>query len=177
MSEYANLLLLASYNSAMNAKLYQAAAGLTAQALAADRGAFFGSMLGTLNHLVAADTIWLKRFATLALPGAALDPVRAMAMPTALTARFSDELAALHAQRTLLDGVIERWIGALDAADLELVLHYQNSQGIVSDKRLGSLLLHFFNHQTHHRGQASTLLSQAGVDIGVTDLLALIPNQ
>lgn len=44
-------------------------------------------------------------------------------------------------------------------------------------KLLGSLVLNLFNHQTHHRGQATTLLSQAGLDVGVTDLLALIPEE
>ncbi len=40
-----------------------------------------------------------------------------------------------------------------------------------------SLVMHFFNHQAHHRGQVTTLLSQTGIDIGVTDLLALIPDE
>jgi uncharacterized damage-inducible protein DinB len=48
--------------------------------------------------------------------------------------------------------------------------------GMKQCKALGPLLTHFFNHQTHHRGQASTLLHQFGVDVGVTDLLALIPD-
>jgi len=60
-------------------------------------------------------------------------------------------------------------------SDLAQPLAYQNASGDCR-KRFGSLLLHFFNHQTHHRGQATTLLSQAGVDVGVTDLLAWIPE-
>ncbi|MEK7877983.1 MAG: DinB family protein, partial [Pseudomonadota bacterium] len=54
---------------------------------------------------------------------------------------------------------------------------YANMKGIVSNKRFSSLVMHFFNHQTHHRGQATTLLFQAGQDVGVTDLLAVIPNE
>jgi uncharacterized damage-inducible protein DinB len=168
--------LLAQYNTWMNAKLYEAAAVLSPQALNEDRGAFFGSLMGTLNHIVAGDTIWLKRFATLSA-SAALDRVRALPAPGALAAIYSTELAPLEAHRQMLDAVIEQWIAQLSAQDLEATLHYQNSKGVVNDKRLGSVLLHFFNHQTHHRGQASTLLSQADVDIGVTDLLALIPNR
>ncbi|HEU4815899.1 DinB family protein [Janthinobacterium sp.] len=176
MSEHANLVLLAQYNTWMNAKLYEAAAALSPQALNEDRGAFFGSLMGTLNHIVAGDTIWLKRFAMLST-SAALDRVRALPAPGALAAIYSAELTPLEAHRQMLDAVIEQWIAQLSAQDLEATLHYQNSKGVVNDKRLGSVLLHFFNHQTHHRGQASTLLSQAGVDIGVTDLLALIPNR
>ncbi|HEY0065239.1 MAG TPA: DinB family protein [Telluria sp.] len=177
MAECANLVLLASYNRWMNGKLYAAAAALPQQALEQERGAFFGSIIGTLNHLVAGDTIWLRRFATLPAHAAALAPVLALPAPSALAAIFSTDLAVLGAHRSMLDGVIENWIASLDAAALDASLRYQNLSGAVNDKPLGSVLLHFFNHQTHHRGQASTLLSQAGVDIGVTDLLMLIPNR
>jgi uncharacterized damage-inducible protein DinB len=177
MSEHANLVLLASYNSSMNAKMYAAAARLPPGELVADRGAFFGSVIGTLNHLVAGDTIWLKRFAVLCADQALLDPVRALAAPPALATLFSTELATLAAHRVMLDAVIEAWIAALQPHALAARLQYCNTKGERSDRPLGSVLLHFFNHQTHHRGQVSTLLSQAGVDIGITDLLMLIPNE
>lgn len=176
MSQLDHLVLLAKYNRWMNAKLYEAAATLPASVLREDRGAFFGSLMGTLNHIVAGDTIWLQRFSAHPAPFPALDPIRALARPAALDAPFSDDLGELHAHRKMLDDVIEHWVGALTEQHLQHVLHYRNSQGAMA-KRLSLLLLHFFNHQTHHRGQASTLLSQAGVDIGVTDLLALIPNE
>ena len=161
----------------MNAKLYEAAARLPYEALTADCGAFFGSLFGTLNHLVAGDTIWLQRFAQHFTQHATLDPVRALPAPAGLSAAFADTLPALFAHRRMLDDVIREFVAGLDDADLDQVLHYTNTKGVVSDKRFASLLQHFFNHQTHHRGQASTLLSQAGIDIGVTDLLALIPNE
>ena len=174
MSERAHVVLLAEYNEWMNAKLYAAAATLPREAFLADRGAFFGSIAGTLNHIVAGDTIWLRRFAT---RHRVLQPLLDLPAPAGLDAIYSTDLPALFVHRQWLDSLIRQWAGALSDADLEHVLHYANTKGIVSDKRFGSLVLHFFNHQTHHRGQASTLLSQAGVDIGVTDLLMLIPNQ
>ncbi len=176
MSERAQLAMLAEYNEWMNAKLYAAAARLAPDALLAERGAFFGSISGTLNHIVAGDTIWLRRFAAHPARHAALQPLLAAPAPSALTATFSTDLAVLGAHRQMLDATIRAWVAQLADADLDHVLHYANTKGVVSNKRFGSLALHFFNHQTHHRGQASTLLSQAGVDIGVTDLLALIPN-
>ncbi|WP_368737878.1 DinB family protein [Massilia sp. CCM 8734] len=176
MSELSHLRLMASYNSWMNQKIVDAAATLPAHELAAERGAFFGSLLGTLNHLVAADTIWLRRFATHPARFGALDAVLALPAPGALDAVYSDDLAVLAAHRRWLDGLIEKWLAQLAEADLDHVLHYASTKGIRSQKRFGDLLLHFFNHQTHHRGQASTLLSQAGVDLGVTDLLMLIEN-
>ena len=174
MSERANLVLLAEYNEWMNARLFSAAAELSPEELLANRSAFFGSIAGTLNHIVAGDTIWLRRFATHPARHAMLQPLLAWPAPASLATIYSTDLPTLFAHRQLLDGVIRQWTKALSHADLAHVLAYANTKGVVSGKRFGSLALHFFNHQTHHRGQASTLLLQAGVDIGVTDLLALI---
>jgi uncharacterized damage-inducible protein DinB len=142
-----------------------------------DRKAFFGSIFGTLNHLVAGDTNWLKRFAAHPAAHKALEPMRSMAAPSSLSTLLYDDLAGLAAQRQLLDGVIEQWLAELAEADLAHVLRYTNMRGDPFERRTSALLMHFFNHQTHHRGQASTLLFQAGQDIGVTDLLMLIPNE
>ncbi|MES2317907.1 MAG: DinB family protein [Pseudomonadota bacterium] len=174
MWERANLVLLAEYNQWMNTKLYEAAAELRPEELLVDRSAFFGSIAGTLNHIVAGDTIWLRRFATHPARYAMLQPLLELPKPASLAAIHSTDLPTLFAHRRMLDGVICAWAAALADADLDYVLEYANMKGVVSRKRFGSLVLHFFNHQTHHRGQASTLLSQAGVDIGVTDLLALV---
>ena len=170
-------MLLAEYNAWMNTSVYDAAATLTSDALCADKGAFFGSVMGTLNHIVAGDTIWLKRFATHPAHFSALEPLQAWPMPSGLSATFSPDLAALRAHRRALDAIITAWVAQLTDLELHSVFHYANTKGIVSDKRFGSVLLHFFNHQTHHRGQVTTLLSQAGVDVGPTDLVMLIPNE
>lgn len=169
--------LMASYNQWMNASLYEAAGGLPAEALAADRGAFFGSILGTLNHLVVADTIWLKRFASHPARYAALEPVRQLPDPLALDQVLFNELESLAAHRRMLDTVIMEWANSVTDDELDQVLHYANTKGIKSSKRFFSLVMHFFNHQTHHRGQVTTLLSQAGIDVGSTDLLVIIPNE
>ncbi len=177
MSERDQFVLMASYNAWMNGKLYEAAARLPHQTLVAESGAYFRSLFGTLNHLVAGDIIWLQRFARHFTQHTGLDPVRALPAPSGLAAQLADSLPALLAHRCMLDNAIIDFVARLAAADLDEVLHYASTSGVVSDKRFGSLLQHFFNHQTHHRGQASTLLSQAGIDVGVTDLLALIPNE
>lgn len=169
--------LMASYNQWMNARLYEAAGKLSAQELAADRKAFFGSIIGTLNHIAVADTIWLQRFAMHPSNHAALDAVRQMPVPGSLDTILFKDIGAMARHRIMLDEVISRWAAALTEADLQHVLHYKNIKGVAAQKRFASLLVHFFNHQTHHRGQAATLLSQAAQDLGVTDLLALIPNE
>jgi uncharacterized damage-inducible protein DinB len=170
--------LMAEYNAAMNRNVYQAAATLPHAELAADRKAFFGSILGTLNHLLAGDTIWLKRFAAHPADFPALRVMREVPLPAGgLAHSFGDDLAALATHRLRRDGVISQWAAQIRAEHLALPLEYRSSSGQVYRKDFGAVIAHFFNHQTHHRGQVSTLLTQAGVDIGVTDLLLWVPDQ
>lgn len=182
MSQNANFILLADYNTWMNTKLYDAAATLPVADLAADRGAFFGSIIGTLNHIVLGDTVWLQRFVNqsrtsqLTFP-TSVESVRQLPTPTTLNAILFTDLAELRQRRMMLDAAISSWIATLTDEDVAQNMNYSNMLGTAQCKQLGSLLLHFFNHQTHHRGQTTTLLTQAGVDIGVTDLVALIPNK
>ena len=167
--------LLARYNADMNQKLYDAAAQLPPGELEADRKAFFGSLLGTMNHLLAGDTIWLRRFSTHPANFPALQTAKALPQPSGLTHSFGDTLPALRTYREQLDAIILEWAPQITAADLAHTFEYRSTRGDLYRKHFGGVLLHFFNHQTHHRGQASTLLTQAGVDIGVTDLLLWVP--
>ncbi len=174
MSLHAHFALLAQYNQWMNDKVYATAARLPAAELAADRGAFFGSILGTLNHLMVADLAWLRRFAGLPGQAAALAPLAGEPAVTGLGQLLFADLAELTAHRRAIDVLIRRWIAGADAALLGETLRYTNMQGETMEKPLAQALLHFFNHQTHHRGQVTTLLTQAGQDVGVTDLARMV---
>ncbi len=177
MSLCGHILLMAKYNEWMNAKLYETASKLPPDEFARDRGAFFGSVLGTLNHIMVADILWLKRFAGHPAGYRTLEPLRGVHAPAALNEILHGDFASLSQHRRALDATIGAWAGEIAEADLEHVLDYTNTRGVRSQKRFASLVFHFFNHQSHHRGQASTLLFQAGLDVGVTDLLAVIPNE
>ena len=167
---------MADYNRWMNEKVYAAASRLSAQELAAARGAFFGSVIGTLNHLMVADLIWLKRFTRLPASPAALDCLQEIETPSSLDQLLYEDFAQLHEQRVWLDQVIAAWACALQAEHLEHILEY-DARNRRFRKRFTGLAMHFFNHQTHHRGQATTLLSQAGIDVGETDLRALLADE
>ncbi|MFP5397749.1 MAG: DinB family protein [Gammaproteobacteria bacterium] len=168
--------LMAQYNRWMNDRVFEAAATLDAATLAADRGAFFGSILGTLNHIAVADTIWLHRFARHEANFSSLGALSELARPSSLSQPLAPDLAGLRQYRRRLDELITGWVCELTPEHLSADLAYANMAGVESRRSFGALLQHFFNHQTHHRGQVSTLLFQCGVDIGVTDLLALIPR-
>jgi uncharacterized damage-inducible protein DinB len=168
--------LMAAYNRWMNERMYEAAATLDAATLTADKGAFFGSIMGTLNHIAVADTIWLPRFAQHEASFCSLRALSGFPQPSSLTQSLAPDLAGLRRYRNELDALIERWVAELTPEHLSVNLAYGNMAGVKSSRSFAALLQHFFNHQTHHRGQASTLLLQSGVDVGVTDLLAVIPR-
>lgn len=168
--------LMAEYNRWMNARMYEAAATLDAEALSADKGAFFGSILGTLNHIAVADTIWLHRFAQHEARFFSLSALSGFPQPTSLSQSLTSNLEELRDYRQALDALIERWVAELKPEYLSSSFTYGNMAGVRYSRNFGALVQHFFNHQTHHRGQATTLLFQSGVDVGVTDLLAVIPS-
>jgi len=171
-----NFILFSNYNTEMNQRVYLAAQQLSREELLKNRSAYFGSVMGTLNHLLVADTLWLQRIAQHPAQFSSIAAARALPKPDALNQMLFAELPDWYARRTLLDQMIEALMRQVNSADLESILFYTRTEGMPANKRLKDIFLHFFNHQTHHRGQISTLLFQAGVDMGVTDLLSLIPN-
>lgn len=169
---------MARYNTWMNEKIYQSAAGLSDATRKENRGAFFSSLHGTLNHILLADLIWLERFALPewdfpSLDGLSFERFRPF---TGLDMELFSDFNALTTEREIIDLAIQDWAEA-DLTDevLGAELMYQsivNPRDVTLPMTL--CVNHFFNHQTHHRGQASTLLSQMGVDPGVTDLIAML---
>lgn len=176
MSLRSNFELMADYNQWMNKSIYQTASDLDIAELTENRGAFFGSIIGTLNHILVGDTIWLKRFANHPSNLIALEYVRELESPKALDAILHTELEILSTARERMDDTILKFSHELTDDILSSSLEYRNTRGELFIKNFGHLIQHFFNHQTHHRGQVSTLFSQLNLDISMTDLVARIPN-
>ncbi len=173
-----NYRFLARYNHWFNARLYDACEKLGDEERKRDRGAFFGSIHGTLNHLIWADTLWLGRFARqqtfAAFPPGLLDLPPQAVHATVL----HEDWAALRSQRERLDAAIEAWVAEMPDDFPTRTMRSSNTQGVQRANPMWQAMTHFFNHQTHHRGQVTTLLMQAGVDVGVTDLMVLAnPSQ
>jgi len=172
-----NFELMAAYNQQMNISIYDVVSRLSEDEIKQQRGAFFGSVLGTLNHLLVGDIIWLKRFAKHEANFPSLDYVSALELPTSLDASLYSTLSDLAQNRLIMDQQIVKFTAELTEPALTTPLVYRNTKGVLFKKNFGYLLQHFFNHQTHHRGQVSTLLYQAGADVGITDLLMCIPDE
>lgn len=169
-------ILMARYNRWMNEKLYALVRAIPPEAVHEDRGAFFGSIFGTLDHIASADVIWLKRFSRVL--GAPAELARIAALPDAvsLAEPMAGSIEELCELRPILDEAIEAWVTTLDEQLLSRAIPYRRINGEPYNKPLFPLLMHFFNHQTHHRGQATTLFTQAGMEVGVTDLAVLVPD-
>jgi uncharacterized damage-inducible protein DinB len=152
-------LLMAEYNVWMNAKVYAACSTLPREALFEDRGAFFRSIYLTLNHIAYADMAFLSRFTG--------EPPTVPPLGEDLFGGF----AALRAERERLDRRILDWAPTLTFEWLNLPLTYVSKvDGRERSVPRWALVSHLFNHQTHHRGQVTALLSQQNVDVGATDI-------
>jgi len=165
---------LARYNTWMNERLYALCATLSDAERKRDLGAFFRSIHGTLNHLLLTDRAWLGRFTR----DRAIAESRDAAGRPIPVARLDQELYAdfdtLRAERARTDAAIDSWAATLDEVRLAAPLAYRTSAGQACEHPLWWAVTHFFNHQTHHRGQVTTLLKQLGHDPGVTDLVVLL---
>ena len=151
--------MFAAYNGWMNRKIYEAAARLSDGERKADRGAFFGSIHSTLNHVLWGDRVWLPRFNGKHYPAGAVG--------VDLYEDFADLLAA----RRAMDDDIGAWAAAVTTEQLAGTLTWFSG---IAQRQLSRpvwlCVSQMFNHQTHHRGQVTTLLKQAGIDPGITDL-------
>lgn len=141
----------AAYNTWANARLYDAATALSDIERKRDIKAYFTSLHGTLNHLLVGDRIWLHR-----LTGEGEAPKK-------LNQTLFDNFSELREARETEDRRLAHFVEALDETALGRVLNYKNTRGEAHALTIGTILSHLFNHQTHHRGQASQLLRQLGV--------------
>ena len=143
--------MFAAYNRWANERVYEAAADLAPEEFNRDTGAFFKSAMGTLNHLLVTDRIWMKRFSGL---GDA---------PTALDAILFPDFDRLRQARIAEDWRISNWVANLSANDLAGRFTYTTLSDMRTiSQRLAPALAHVFNHQTHHRGQMHVILTMLG---------------
>lgn len=154
-----HLRTLARYNAWANRRLFAACDALPAAAYLADRGAFFGSIHGTLNHILVADRAWLGRLQGNDPGVHSLDQI------------LCPDFHSLSQARTEQDARLIAFVDALPPVRLEAVLHYRNMAGERHHTPVGAVLLHMINHATHHRGQAHCLLSQVPVEPPPLDLI------
>ncbi|AIE74465.1 MULTISPECIES: DinB family protein [unclassified Synechocystis] len=159
MLDNQRFLLLAEYNQWMNSNIYQVCSNLSEYELKLDRKAFFSSIFLTLNHIMYGDLAFLSRFTG--------DPEEVPELGEELAPTFS----TLKSRREMLDLRIIDWTKSLQSDWLAVTQTYQSKvDGKFRTVPRWVLVTHMFNHQTHHRGQVTTMLAQLGMDFGSTDI-------
>ncbi len=150
----------ARYNRWQNQSIYAAAATLPDGTRKRNMGAYFKSIHATLNHLLVGDQLWLDR-----IEGTPTEI-------TSLDQELYNDFDELRAQRERADNRLDRIVASLDEARLAGTLTFRRMSGDQAELTmpLPLVMMQLFNHQTHHRGQVTTLLMQCGVDVGTTDL-------
>ena len=158
--------IMAAYNAEMNRRLYAAAGRLSDSERRADRGAFWRSIHATLNHLLWGDRMWMSRLAGWDKPEQKL----------AESDRLHEDFSELSKARDRADAGLTEWAEGLDEAALSGDLYwYSGAAGREMTSPRGFVVMHLFNHQTHHRGQVHAMLTAAGERPGDTDLPLVLP--
>jgi uncharacterized damage-inducible protein DinB len=159
------VLYMARYNAWQNNQLRAIAPQMSEADLKADRGAFFGSIFATLNHILWGDSLWMSRWC---------NDVPAPSGGVEVHTTFTPTIGAWESERFRLDGRIRIWAETLSNLDLQGDLQWSSaSMGGSVTQPLGLCVAHMFNHQTHHRGQISQMLNAAGIAPPVSDLVFL----
>lgn len=164
----------AKYNCEFNLSLFKLVATLSDEERNRDMGAFFGSIQGTLDHILLGDRIWLGRFAVAMPELESLKGADLIYEFSSLRQQVCSDFESLFRERQATDEVITGWAHELTEEMLAKAMRYRNAAGRDREHPAWLAVTHLFNHQTHHRGQVTTLLHQLGHDPGVTDYLAYL---
>src|SRR5262245_54770635 len=159
--------MMARYNAEMNRRLFAAAQRLSDEDRRRQRGAFWGSIHGTLCHLLWGDQMWMSRFDGWTKP----------AVIQKDSATLVSDFGELRRLRIDADQRISAWAGRVTGDWLaEDQVWFSSSASAEMKMQRGFLVTHFFNHQTHHRGQAHAIITACGEKTGDTDLFLVVPG-
>ena len=168
--------VLANYNRSYNETLLSALSTMPESEIWQDRGIYFKSIGITLNHIMVWDLTWLRRIHLARPEFVSLVRLNAFTDTNANDQILYEPLGEFAAARRRLDSVLTDFAEEVDRIAVDAVVSYMTKAGQVQNKTLGGLVQHLFNHQTHHRGQITAVLSQVGADYGVTDMLVTLPD-
>ena len=167
------LVLLAKYNSAANEKMDAVIKTLSPQDWGKDLGGYFKSVRGLCSHLYLCDFNWLKRFSKLRDFTVFKEPSFARD-PYSFTEVLFEDMNEYLTMRPELDGKIAAFTNEVNDGDLNLLLKYTDSRGNSYERIFGGLVMHSFNHDTHHRGMISLYLEMLGKENDFNSLMGIL---
>lgn len=168
--------IMAAYNQRMNDKLIKVCQQLSQAQLNASTGAFFPSILDHWNHILFGDLIMLQRLVDNDFIQLQSQVPGSLPVAKSVDDKFADNLEQLSALRTQVDAIFVAFTQGLSDETLDKTVRYRTTEGQDLERDLAAFCMHLFNHQTHHRGQITCLLSQCGLDYGSTDLPVVVPG-
>ncbi len=175
MKEY--LSLLADYNAYVNREVYAIVAKIPAAERTKDVGSFHKSIFGVLAHIYGSDVGWLRRFKEYVGPFKALAIPELEGPPHQWGVPMFKDFESMHAKRPALDAVIKQFVAEIPEESLAKVFSYPNYLGQKRTIAFGQALLHFFNHQTHHRGAVSEILDEMKITNDYSGLVEMLNAQ
>ena len=165
----------AGYNSSVNQSVLELVTPLKKDEVMKETKAYYPSIFATLLHILITDITWLRRYRDALKENKALNSSDLLSLGEKdLKKELESDYTRLFQYRKALDEVILRFVQDLDENRLTSTLSYRNYKGEDIQKELWKTMLHWFNHQTHHRGQISVLLDLLGVDHDFSTLVGRI---
>lgn len=171
-----NFSMLALYNQRMNTQLLAVCNQLTHEQLHQNTDSFFPSVMAHWNHILFGDLIMLQRLIANELVSVETSVLKKLPTAKKVTDTFATNLDELVQLRELVDSVYIDMTNNFTADSCKEIVRYKTTEGQVIKRTVGEFCQHIFNHQTHHKGQLTCLLSQFGLDFGCTDLPIIVPE-
>ncbi len=171
-----NFRMLALYNQRMNKQLLNVCSTLTYEQLHQNTNSFFPTIMAHWNHILFGDLIMLQRLVANELVSVEPTVLEQLPVSKLVSDTFAANLDELYELRELVDSIYIEITNQFSAGSCNQVVRYTTTEGQVINRTIGEFFQHIFNHQTHHRGQLSCLLSQLGLDYGCTDLPMIVPE-
>ena len=165
----------AQYNSSVNQSLLELLQPLKKEQIMMETKAYYPSIFETLLHILIADLIWLKRYKGIFESNKAIGLSKLLVLEEkGLREEFKSDYTKFFQYRKQVDELIIQFVNELEEHQMNSTIQYKNYKGEETEKELWKTLLHWFNHQTHHRGQISALLDMVGVDHDFSSMVARI---
>ncbi len=172
-----NFRMLALYNQRMNKQLLAVCSKLTHKQLHQNTSSFFPTIMAHWNHILFGDLIMLQRLVVNELVSVEATVLAKLPVSKSVSDTFASNLDELSELRELVDSIYIEITNQFTSKSYSQIVRYTTTEGLVIERTVGQFCQHIFNHQTHHRGQLTCLLSQCGLDFGCTDLPIVVPEE
>lgn len=176
MSLANNFRMLSLYNQRINHQLLICCRDLSVADLNKETHSFFSNIINYWNHVLFGDLIMLRRLGNNDIGGFSLAYLDDFPVPTSGRDIYHIEISDVALLRTRVDKVIVKCFLGINDDDCLQMISYKTTEGVAITKSVADFCQHLFNHQTHHRGQLTCILSQLGVDYGCMDLPIIVPE-